>query len=152
MNIPFDEAVDLIAESLQPLGMQYVTDFNKGIDDRWVDAYEDSNKYTGGYQWGTYDTHPFILMNYDDTLNSALTLAHEMGHALNSKYSNEEQPYSMADYPIFTAEVASTVNEMLVMDHLIKNAKTDDEKLYLVNQQIDNIRGTVFVQSYVLRI
>ncbi len=70
-------------------------------------------------------------------------LAHEMGHALNSKYSNEEQPYSMADYPIFTAEVASTVNEMLVMDHLIKNAKTDDEKLYLVNQQIDNIRGTV---------
>lgn len=146
MNIPFDEAVDLIAESLQPLGMQYVTDFNKGIDDRWVDAYEDSNKYTGGYQWGTYDTHPFILMNYDDTLNSALTLAHEMGHALNSKYSNEEQPYSMADYPIFTAEVASTVNEMLVMDHLIKNAKTDDEKLYLVNQQIDNIRGTVFVQ------
>ncbi|WP_430883115.1 oligoendopeptidase F [Fusibacter sp. JL216-2] len=146
MNIPFDEAVDLIAESLQPLGMQYVTDFNKGIDDRWVDAYEDSNKYTGGYQWGTYDTHPFILMNYDDTLNSALTLAHEMGHALNSKYSNQEQPYSMADYPIFTAEVASTVNEMLVMDHLIKNAKTDDEKLYLVNQQIDNIRGTVFVQ------
>lgn len=146
MDIPFDEAVNLIATSLDPLGEQYVNDFIAGIDDRWVDAYEDSNKYTGGYQWGTYDTHPFILMNYDDTLNSALTLAHEMGHALNSKYSNETQPYAMADYPIFTAEVASTVNEMLVMDHLIKNAKTDDEKLYLVNQQIDNIRGTVFVQ------
>ena len=146
MDIPFDDAVDIIATSLQPLGSQYVNDFNNGINDRWVDAYEDSNKYTGGYQWGTYDTHPFILMNYDDTLNSALTLAHEMGHALNSKYSNDQQPYAMADYPIFTAEVASTVNEMLVMDHLIKNAKTDDEKLYLVNQQIDNIRGTVFVQ------
>lgn len=146
MEITYDEATDLIATALQPLGNKYVADFNDGIENQWVDAYEDSNKYTGGYQWGSYDTHPFILMNYDNTLNSALTLAHEMGHALNSKYSDETQPYAMADYPIFTAEVASTVNEMLVMDYLIKNAKTDEEKLYLVNQQIDNIRGTVFVQ------
>lgn len=146
MEITFDEAAEMIATALQPLGNKYVTDFNNGIANQWVDAYEDSNKYTGGYQWGTYDTHPFILMNYDNTLNSALTLAHEMGHALNSKYSDETQPYSMADYPIFTAEVASTVNEMLVMDYLIKNAENDEEKLYLLNQQIDNIRGTVFVQ------
>jgi len=146
MEISFDEARALIATAVEPLGSKYVSDFNRGIEDRWVDAYEDDNKYTGGYQWGTYDTHPFILMNYDDTLNSALTLAHEMGHALNSKYSDETQPYAMADYPIFTAEVASTVNELLVMDHLIKNAKNDEEKLYLVNKQIDNIRGTVFVQ------
>ncbi len=146
LEIPYDEATTLIATALKPLGEKYVKDFNDGIANQWVDAYEDENKYTGGYQWGTYDTHPFILMNYDDTLNSALTLAHEMGHALNSKLSDEKQPYAMADYPIFTAEVASTVNEMLVMDHLIKNAKNDEEKLYLVNKQIDNIRGTVFVQ------
>lgn len=146
MEISFDEASDLIATAIQPLGSKYVSDFNSGINNQWVDAFEDDNKYTGGYQWGTYDTHPFILMNYDNTLNSALTLAHEMGHALNSKYSDEKQPYAMSNYPIFTAEVASTVNELLVMDHLIKNAKNDEEKLYLVNKQIDNIRGTVFVQ------
>jgi len=146
MEIDFDDAAVLIATALQPLGDKYVNDFNAGISDQWVDAYEDSNKYTGGYQWGTYDTHPFILMNYDNTLSSALTLAHEMGHAMNSKYSDETQPYAIADYPIFTAEVASTVNEMLVMDYLIDHAANDEEKLYLVNQQIDNIRGTVFVQ------
>jgi len=146
MEITYDDAATMIATALKPLGEKYVTDFNSGIANQWVDAYEDDNKYTGGYQWGTYDTHPFILMNYDNTLNSALTLAHEMGHAMNSKYSNDTQPYPMADYSIFTAEVASTVNEMLVMDYLIENAKTDEEKLFLVNQQIENIRGTVFVQ------
>ena len=146
MEISYDEAVEIIAEALKPLGEKYVNDFNAGIADQWVDVYEDDNKYSGGYQWGTYDTHPYILMNYDNSLDSLLTLAHEMGHAMNTKYSNEQQPYATADYTIFTAEVASTVNEMLVMDYLIKNAKNDEEKLYLINQQINNIRGTVFIQ------
>lgn len=146
MEISYDEATQIIAEALKPLGEKYVNDFKAGIADQWVDVYEDDNKYGGGYQWGTYDTHPFILMNYDNSLNSLLTLAHEMGHAMNTKYSNEMQAYATADYAIFTAEVASTVNEMLVMDYLIKNAKNDEEKLYLINQQINNIRGTVFVQ------
>jgi oligoendopeptidase F len=146
MEVSYDEANDIIATALKPLGDKYVADYKAGIADQWVDVYEDDNKYGGGYQWGTYDTHPYILMNYDNSLNSMLTLAHEMGHALNTKYSNEAQPYATADYTIFTAEVASTVNELLVMDYLIQNAKNDEEKLYLINQQIDNIRGTVYVQ------
>lgn len=146
MEVSYDDANDIIATALKPLGDKYVADYKAGIADQWVDVYEDDNKYGGAYQWGTYDTHPYILMNYDNSLNSMLTLAHEMGHALNTKYSNEAQPYATADYTIFTAEVASTVNELLVMDHLIQNAKNDEEKLYLINQQIDNIRGTVYVQ------
>lgn len=146
MEISYDEANEIIMEALKPLGDKYVSDYKAGIADQWVDVYEDDNKYGGGYQWGTYDTHPYILMNYDNSLNSLLTLAHEMGHAMNTKYSNEMQPYATADYTIFTAEVASTVNEMLVMDYLIENAKNDEEKLFLINQQINNIRGTVFVQ------
>lgn len=142
----YDEAVKMIAKGLAPLGNQYVADFNKGINDRWVDVYADENKYTGGYQWGTYDTHPYILMNFDNSLDESLTLAHEMGHALNSQYSNKTQDYINADYPIFTAEVASTVNELLVMDSLIKNTKNTDEKLYLIDKQIENIRGTIFTQ------
>lgn len=145
-NYTYDEAVAIIEKGLAPLGKQYVSDFKMGINNRWVDAYADENKYTGGYQWGTYDTHPYILMNYDNTLDSALTLAHEFGHALNSHYSNKTQDYMNADYPIFTAEVASTTNELLVMDYLIKNTKNKDEKLFLINKQIENIRGTIYTQ------
>lgn len=146
MEISYDEATEIIAKALEPLGKKYVNDFEAGIHDQWVDVYEDANKTTGGYNWGTYDTHPYILMNYDNSLDSLLTLAHEMGHAMNSKYSNETQPSSMANYSIFTAEVASTANELLVMDYLIQNAKSDEEKLFLINQQINNIRGTVYLQ------
>lgn len=145
-QLSLDEAVKVINKGLAPLGEQYLKDFNSGINGNWIDAYPDDNKAGGGYQWGTYDTHPYILMNYDNSLDEALTVAHEMGHALNSKYSNEKQSYANADYPIFTAEVASTVNELLVMDYLIKNAKSDDEKLFLINKQIENIRGTIYSQ------
>lgn len=146
IEMSFEDAVEMIAKALQPLGDKYVQDFKDGIKNKWVDVYEDDNKYTGAYSWGSYDTHPYILMNYDNSLDSVLTLAHEMGHALNSKYSNEAQNYINSDYPIFTAEVASTVNELLVMDYLIKNAKDDTEKLYLINKQIENISGTVYTQ------
>jgi oligoendopeptidase F len=146
MEIPYDEAVKIITKALAPLGDEYVADFKKGVNSRWVDVYADENKYTGGYQWGSYDTHPYILMNYTNDLDSALTLAHEMGHALNTVYSNKTQPYYMSNYPIFTAEVASTANELLVMDYMIKNAKNDNEKLYLLNKQIDNIMGTIYTQ------
>ena len=145
-QLSYDEAAELIAAALKPLGDDYVADFNNGIRGRWVDVYPDEHKYTGGYQWGTYTSHPYILMNYNNSLRSVLTLAHEMGHALNTAYSNRAQDYWNADYPIFTAEAASTANEFLVMDYLIENAKTDDEKLYLLLKQIDNIRGTVYLQ------
>ncbi len=146
MDIPYNDAVNLIATALEPLGETYVSDFKMGIKNNWVDVYPDENKYGGGYQWGAYDTHPYILMNYDNTLDGALTLAHEMGHALNSYYSNKTQTPDSANYSIFTAEVASTLNELLVMDYLIKNAKNDEEKLFLVNKQIDNVRGTIYSQ------
>lgn len=145
-NYSIEDSISIISKALAPLGDQYVKDFTGAMKSHWVDVYPDAAKTAGGYQWGAYDTHPYILMNYDNTLDSTLTLAHEMGHALNSSYSNKTQPYILADYPIFTAEVASTVNELLVMDYLIKNAKSKDEKLFLVNQQIQNIRGTMFSQ------
>ncbi|QUI22575.1 oligoendopeptidase F [Vallitalea pronyensis] len=146
MEFTYDEACDLIEKALAPLGEKYVNDFKDGIASRWVDAFEDDNKYTGGYQWGAYGLHPFILMNYNNSLDSVLTLAHEMGHALNSKYSDAEQNFVNASYPIFTAEVASITNEFLVMDYLINHAKDDKEKLFLLNKQIENIRGTMYVQ------
>ncbi len=146
MEITYDEGVELVKTALTPLGETYLNDYQTGVDSRWIDVYEDSHKYTGAYSWSNYNTHPFILMNYNNSLDSTLTFAHEMGHGLNSVYSNREQSYGNADYPIFTAEVASTVNELLVMDHLIKNAKSDDEKLFLLNKQIDNIVGTVYTQ------
>lgn len=145
-QLSYDDAVKMINKGLEPLGSQYLKDFNLGINNKWVDVYADEHKAGGGYQWGSYDTHPYILMNYDNSLDEALTLAHEMGHAMNTLYSNQNQKYINADYPIFTAEVASTVNELLVMDYLIKNAKTDDEKLYLINKQIENIKGTIYSQ------
>lgn len=146
LEYTYDEAVEMIMEGLKPLGDEYLSKFKEGIENRWLDVYEDDKKYTGGYNWGPYGVHPYILLNYDNTLDSALTLAHEMGHALNSVYSDEKQAYINADYSIFTAEVASTANELLVMDYLISNAKSDDEKLYLINKQIENIRGTVYTQ------
>ncbi len=123
LEFTYDEACDIIEKALAPLGEKYVNDFKDGIASRWVDAFEDDNKYTGGYQWGAYGLHPYILMNYNNSLDSALTLAHEMGHAMNSKYSDAEQNYINASYPIFTAEVASITNELLVMDYLIKKCK-----------------------------
>jgi oligoendopeptidase F len=146
LEYTYDEAVAMILEALKPLGEEYLNQFKEGIESRWLDVYEDDKKYTGGYNWGPYGVHPYILLNYDNSLDSALTLAHEMGHALNSVYSDKKQAYINADYSIFTAEVASTANELLVMDYLIKNAKSDDEKLYLLNKQIENIRGTVYTQ------
>ncbi len=146
LKYSYDDGVKLIEKALAPLGKKYVADFDNGINHKWVDAYADENKAEGAYSWGSYDTQPYILMNFDNSLDSVLTLAHEMGHSMNSKYSNETQPFATAEYPTFTAEVASTVNEMLVMDYLIKNAKNDDEKLALINMQIQNIRGTVYTQ------
>lgn len=146
MEMSYEEAVDMILKGLVPLGEKYVNDFENSIESRWVDVYEGDNKYTGAYSAGVYGVHPFILMNYKNDLDSALTLAHEMGHALNTKYSNEAQNLYNSGYPIFTAEVASTANELLVMDYLIKNASSDKEKLFLLNKQIENIKGTVYTQ------
>ena len=145
-EITFDEAKKIILTGLKPLGKKYINDFKKGTDGGWIDVYETEGKYSGGYCWGTYGTHPFILLNYNNTIEQMFTLAHEMGHALHRNYSYENQPYPTAFYTIFVAEVASTVNEAILINHLLDNAKNDDEKLTLLTYYIEQILGTFYFQ------
>ncbi|HEX3045351.1 MAG TPA: oligoendopeptidase F [Bacillota bacterium] len=146
MKVSYEEAQKIIPEGLKGLGADYLKAFQTGLNSRWIDVYETENKATGGYQWGTYDTHPYILLNYMNSVDDMLTLAHEMGHALNSFYTNKAQKYIYSNVPIFTAEVASTTNELLMDRYLIANAKNDEERLYLINNLVENIRGTVYTQ------
>ena len=146
LKVTYEEAKQMLQEGLKPLGEAYLKDLAVGLNSRWVDVCETDNKRTGAYQWGTYDTHPYVLTNYMDSADDMLTLGHEMGHAMNSFYTNKTQPYVYSNVPIFTAEVASTTNELLMNKHLIAKAKTDQEKLFLINNLIENIRGSVFTQ------
>lgn len=146
MKFPIETAQTFLIEGLKPLGDDYIQHVQLAFEQRWLDAYPRPKKYTGGYNTGAYDTHPFILLNYDGSLNAMLTIAHEIGHAMNSVYTNKTQPYHYSGQSIFTAEVASTANEWLMIDYLMKRAKTDEEKLYLLNQQLEQIRGTLYTQ------
>ena len=146
MELTYEEAVELANKGLEPLGEKYLKDFNTIIDSRLIDVYSGKGKQTGAYSLSLYGCDPYISMNYTNDLDSALTLSHEMGHSLNGKYSMEQQELYNSNTSTFTAEVASTANELLVMDYLIKNAKSDEEKLFLLNQQINNIRGTIYTQ------
>lgn len=119
-HIEFSKAVDMVNDALKPLGEEYLNIFNSGIKDRWIDIYENKGKRKGAYSWGTYDTMPYVLLNYNHELNDVSTLAHEMGHSIHSYYSRKEQPYIYANYTLFCAEVASTVNENLLINDLIK--------------------------------
>lgn len=146
MKFPIEQAQTVILEGLKPLGKEYVTNVKYAFEHRWLDVFPRDKKYTGGYNTSAYDTHPFILLNYDNSLDEMLTIAHEIGHAMNSLYTNKKQPYYHSGQSIFTAEVASTANELLMMNYLLGKAKTDEEKLYLLNKQIDQIKGTVYTQ------
>ncbi|BDG47468.1 MULTISPECIES: oligoendopeptidase F [Parageobacillus] len=146
MKFPIETAQTLLLEGLKPLGGDYIKHVKLAFEQGWLDAYPRPKKYTGGYNTSAYDTHPFILLNYDESLDGMLTIAHEIGHAMNSVYTNNTQPYHYSGQSIFTAEVASTANEWLMMDYLMKRAKTDEEKLYLLNQQLEQIRGTLYTQ------
>jgi len=145
-DVPYDEALTNILKGLKPLGDKYLKDMKNGFDSGWIDVYETEGKYSGGYCWGTYVTHPFILLNYNNSIEEMFTVAHEMGHALHRNYSYENQPYPTAFYTIFVAEVASTVNEALLINYLIDHAKTDDEKLYLLTYYIEQILGAFYFQ------
>ena len=145
-EVPYGEAVQEVLDAVAPLGDVYVSILKKGFGSRWVDVRETEGKGGGAYSWGNYSTHPFVLMNYNDTVNNMFTLAHEMGHALHSYLSNQTQPYQKARYTIFVAEVASTLNEGLLLQHLLKKATDKKQKLFLLNRHIDNTNGTFFHQ------
>jgi len=146
-EIPFAEAVELVKTGLMPLGAAYSEIMARGLTERWADVFENKGKTSGAYSWGPYGTHPYILLNYKDNLTNLFTLAHEMGHAMHSYFASSEQPYLYAHYTIFTAEVASTVNESLLMEHLLKTVGERDKKLYLLNHYLEQFRGTVFRQT-----
>ncbi len=146
-HIPYQEAVETVLEALKPLGEDYVNDAKKAFSEGWVDVLENQGKTSGAYSSGVYGTKPFILLNYQDNLNSVFTLAHELGHSMHSYYSNQNQPYIYSDYEIFVAEVASTVNETLLLKYLLNKETDKDKRLLLVNYYLDQFRGTVFRQT-----
>lgn len=147
MKVPYEQAQQMTLEGLAPLGNEYLSILKEGYSGRWIDVYENQGKTSGAYSWGTYETHPYVLMNYDNKLDDLFTLAHEMGHSLHSYYSNQTQPYVYSQYSIFVAEVASTVNESLLIDHLLQNCNDRQEKMYLLNHYLEQFRGTVFRQT-----
>lgn len=147
MEIPYDKALKMVMEGIEPLGNEYGQKMIDGLNSGWIDVYENEGKTSGAYSWGAFDTHPYVLMNYDQKLDDLFTLAHEMGHALHSAYSNQTQPYVYSRYPIFLAEVASTVNESLLIDCLIKKSTDREEKLFLINHYLEQFRGTVYRQT-----
>ena len=149
-EIPFEQAKKTVLEGLAPMGEEYLHLLREGFDHGWIDVYENQGKRTGAYSWGAYGTHPYVLLNYQGTLHDVFTLAHEMGHALHSWYSDEHQPYIYAGYRIFVAEVASTCNEALLIHYLMEQSKkAGDQKktMYLMNYFLEQFRTTLFRQT-----
>ena len=142
----FNDGVKIVLEALKPLGEEYLDIFKGGINDGWIDIYENKGKKGGAYSWGGYDTMPYVLLNYNNELEDVSTLAHEMGHSIHSYYSRKEQPYHYAGYTLFCAEVASTTNEKLLIHHLIEKENDEKKKLSLINTELEQIRTTVFRQ------
>ncbi|MCR9118164.1 MAG: oligoendopeptidase F, partial [bacterium] len=147
-HTPWDQAVDIIAESLQPLGSEYCTTLEAGLRGRWCDRYPNKNKQSGAFSYGTFDGDPYIMMNYKpDVLDDVFTLTHEAGHSMHSHYSSSNQPFEYYSYVIFVAEVASTFNEQLLARHLKANAESDRERAFIINKEIDDIRSTIIRQT-----
>ncbi|OFX87851.1 MAG: oligoendopeptidase F [Bacteroidetes bacterium GWF2_33_16] len=143
----WDEAVVLVENCLKPMGEEYNKILSTGLQGGWIDVYEKPGKQTGAYSWSIYGVHPFILMNWNESRDNVFTLAHELGHSMHSTLSAKYQPYVYSDYASMVAEVASTFNENMLLDYMIKNAKTPNEKIALLVQAIDNISGTFYRQS-----
>ena len=157
LKYTYDEATKIVLEALKPLGSDYVAIVKKAIDQRWIDVFPTPGKQSGAYSNGSlYDGHPYILLNYNDSYMDVSTIAHELGHSMQSYLSNKKQPYPIADYQIFVAEVASTFNEVLLFNYMIKNETNDDIKLSLLMNWLDGFKGTLFRQTqfadYELRI
>lgn len=146
-EITFEAAVELANRGLAPLGDEYLARMNKGIEARWIDVYENEGKTSGAYSFGSYDSMPYILMNFSSTLKDVFTLVHEMGHSMHSSYTRQYQPFIYGSHSIFTAEVASTVNESLLMRHLLDNETDTEMRKYLLNMYIEEFRTTLFRQT-----
>ena len=146
-SVSFDEGLDIMRDALQPLGEEYLTKMNKGIEEGWIDVYENKGKTSGAYSFGCYDSYPYILLNYTDTLKDVFTIIHEMGHSMHSRYTRDEQPYIYGSHSIFTAEVASTVNESLLMQHLLRTEDEKEMRKYLLNMHLEEFRTTLFRQT-----
>lgn len=148
ISVSFDEALELICDCLKPLGEEYISTLRRARKERWIDCYENVGKSSGAYSWGTYDSHPYVLMSYKRNFDAVSTLAHELGHAMHSYYSNKEQCFEKAGYSLFVAEVASTVNEVLLAMELLERYKDDkNAQLFLLYNLLDGFRGTVFRQT-----
>lgn len=146
-EIPYEEAIEIMKEALAPLGEEYVSTLQHGVDERWMDVYENQGKTSGAYSFGSYDSKPYVLLNYTDTLNDVFTIVHEMGHSMHSWYTRKNQPFIYGDHSIFTAEVASTVNESLLIQHLLKKETDPQMRKYLLNHYIEDFRTTLFRQT-----
>lgn len=145
-TIPFDEGKKILFDALKPLGNQYLKDLNQAFDEKWIDIYPSKGKKSGAYSWGCYDSYPYLLLNYNDTTDAVSTMAHELGHSMHSYYS-KSQNYVDSNYPIFLAEIASTVNEVLINDFLYKHAATKEEKIYYLVDFLDSVRTTIYRQT-----
>ncbi|MFC2124442.1 oligoendopeptidase F [Bacteroidota bacterium] len=148
LTYAYDEGTDLVKESLSVLGDEYVSTLDEAFNNRWIDVYPNTGKRSGAYSSGAaYDVHPYILLNYNGKYDDVSTLTHELGHTMHSFFSNKNQPYASADYPIFLAEVASTANEALLMDHVLKNIDDPEQRLAILGSYLENARGTLFRQT-----
>lgn len=147
VKFAYEEGQKLVLDSLKPLGEDYLSIVEQGFKNRWIDVYENEGKRSGAYSSGTYGTPPYVLLNYQDTLDNVYTLAHEIGHSLHSYYSRKEQPYVYSGYSIFVAEVASTLNEALLTHHLLQATTDPKKKMYILNHYLDGFKGTLFRQT-----
>ncbi len=143
----YDEAIELIKKAVSPLGEEYVNLIDKAKNERWIDVYPNKDKSSGAYEINVYGVHPYVMTNFEGDLDSVFTLIHELGHAMHSYFSDKNQPYSKAAYPIFLAEIASTTNEMLLINYLLKNTKNKEEKVALYNKLFDEVKGTIYRQT-----
>ncbi len=145
--VPYEEAIEIMKEGLAPLGEEYIQRLSQGVEEGWIDVYENEGKTSGAYSFGSYDSFPYILLNYTDTLKDVFTVVHEMGHSMHSSYTREAQPFTYGDHSIFTAEVASTVNESLLMQHLLGKETDQEMRKYILNMYIEEFRTTLFRQT-----
>lgn len=146
-NYTFEEAKDLVLKALSVLGEDYVANLNKAFDERWIDVYNNKGKRTGAYSSGFYDTNPYVLLNFNGKFGDVSTLAHELGHSMHTYYSCHNNPYQYSSYKIFVAEVASTVNELLLKYYILNHTDDVNEKKYIINEMMNNFKSTIYRQT-----